>query len=427
MKKFIFCLVLGLAFMAVPAFCDTAVSVTINGEAIDFESAVPVVEDGTTLVPAKAVFSKLGYNVAWDAENKAIKMTKEDSVIYIQVGSDYFVTNNKKYHLTVPAKVENNSVMLPLRVISEATGCVVNWNEETKTIDIINESMPVEEFLSNIEYYMSVQVIMENLQSKVLYENNRLQQSMSMGDSVEMIDSIDGIIDGQEKTIKYLNDIQAPEVCKDYGTGVMNYVSHELNFSRQFKNLVSNEKETDEAEIEEYTKQTLVYMKEMEEQDLSVMRELSAFLHEHVYMDVLTTEEEKELVDLISDVKTINISEYENTVDRSLLDNENYTEYASQIRDYITAVKTDYEKLAVPEIDEEAGVFLNYSLICLEKYADTLDEYANGEIDKDEFVTMAMVNACTYLKIQAFVIGDDAETIFDGNGTDKTVASGVLA
>jgi hypothetical protein len=317
--------------------------------------------------------------------------------------------------------------MLPLRVISEATGCVVNWNEETKTIDIINESMPVEEFLSNIEYYMSVQVIMENLQSKVLYENNRLQQSMSMGDSVEMIDSIDGIIDGQEKTIKYLNDIQAPEVCKDYGTGVMNYVSHELNFSRQFKNLVSNEKETDEAEIEEYTKQTLVYMKEMEEQDLSVMRELSAFLHEHVYMDVLTTEEEKELVDLISDVKTINISEYENTVDRSLLDNENYTEYASQIRDYITAVKTDYEKLAVPEIDEEAGVFLNYSLICLEKYADTLDEYANGEIDKDEFVTMAMVNACTYLKIQAFVIGDDAETIFDGNGTDKTVASGVLA
>jgi hypothetical protein len=40
---------------------------------------------------------------------------------------------------------------------------------------------------------------------------------------------------------------------------------------------------------------------------------------------------------------------------------------------------------------------------------------------------MAMVNACTYLKIQAFVIGDDAETIFDGNGTDKTVASSVLA
>ena len=44
--------------------------------------------------------------------------------------------NEEEKALEVPAKITNDRTLVPLRAISEAFECEVNWYEDTKTIRI---------------------------------------------------------------------------------------------------------------------------------------------------------------------------------------------------------------------------------------------------------------------------------------------------
>ncbi|MBR0088818.1 MAG: hypothetical protein IJP94_03130, partial [Clostridia bacterium] len=51
--------------MAVVVSADNEISVTVNGETIEFEDAKPIIEDDRVLVPMRAVFEKMGVFVDW--------------------------------------------------------------------------------------------------------------------------------------------------------------------------------------------------------------------------------------------------------------------------------------------------------------------------------------------------------------------------
>ena len=69
MKKLLFvftamCIAL-LSVMSFSAFAADGVNVTVNGEAIEFDAS-PVIISGRTMIPARAVFEKMGATVLWD-------------------------------------------------------------------------------------------------------------------------------------------------------------------------------------------------------------------------------------------------------------------------------------------------------------------------------------------------------------------------
>ena len=113
------------------------ISVTLNGERIDFDQP-PVIVNDRTLVPLRAIFEALGATVAWDDNTRTVTAKKDSMFISLAIGSDKLYVNDKEITLDVPAQIVNDRTLVPVRAISESFGCKVDWNGDTRTV-IINE------------------------------------------------------------------------------------------------------------------------------------------------------------------------------------------------------------------------------------------------------------------------------------------------
>lgn len=115
------------------------ITVTVNGEKVDFPNAVPFIENDRTLVPMRAIFEALGADVQWDEKTRTVisYSAETDTAITMQIDNNKMFVNEKEVILEVPAKIVNDSTVVPVRAVSEAMDCKVDWNEETKEITII--------------------------------------------------------------------------------------------------------------------------------------------------------------------------------------------------------------------------------------------------------------------------------------------------
>lgn len=114
-------------------------TVMLNEEELSFD-VPPVMENGRTLVPLRAIFEALGAKVDWDASNQTITATKGSTQVKLQVGGKTAYKNGATVNLDVPAKMVNNRTMVPLRFVSESLGAKVGWNESKQTVEITTDS-----------------------------------------------------------------------------------------------------------------------------------------------------------------------------------------------------------------------------------------------------------------------------------------------
>lgn len=119
--------------VASPAMADD-ITVLLDGNAIEFDVA-PIIENDRTLVPLRAIFEALGAQVEWDGENETVISAKGNNICVLQIGGKMFVNGVEK-ELDVPAKIVEDRTLVPLRAVSEAYECKVDWNGDTRTVTI---------------------------------------------------------------------------------------------------------------------------------------------------------------------------------------------------------------------------------------------------------------------------------------------------
>ena len=119
------------------------VTVTVDGNTLQFPLQDPIIIDGRTLVPMRTIFEALGAEVQWIDENgvKSIIATTEDTTINMTIDSDKFYVNGEEKTLDVPAQLINDKTLVPIRAVSESLGCSADWEDETKTV-IIKSNVP---------------------------------------------------------------------------------------------------------------------------------------------------------------------------------------------------------------------------------------------------------------------------------------------
>ncbi len=155
MKKFFaFILAFALTLPATGSFAADSINVIVNGEALDFGSDQgPVIQDGRTLVPFRAVFEKMGAEVKWFEDIKLCEATYGQITAGITIGSSKVVLGDAaSVDGDVPAQIINGRTMVPLRVIAESIGAQVGWDAETKTVNI--QTPAVSEAPASVEYEM---------------------------------------------------------------------------------------------------------------------------------------------------------------------------------------------------------------------------------------------------------------------------------
>ncbi|MDA8235613.1 MAG: phosphate ABC transporter substrate-binding protein PstS family protein [Clostridia bacterium] len=111
------------------------IKVIVNGKQIALD-VDPVLENGRTLVPVRAIFEALGAKVTYTEKTKTVVAVKGKTQVKLVVSQKKAFKNKTSVTLDVPAKVVKGRTMVPLRFAGEAFGGKVTWNEAAQTATI---------------------------------------------------------------------------------------------------------------------------------------------------------------------------------------------------------------------------------------------------------------------------------------------------
>jgi N-acetylmuramoyl-L-alanine amidase len=156
------------------------VSLRINEQFINTDVA-PVIVEGRTLVPARAVFEALGGTVLWDDSGYPVQLVSVScygSVVNLTIGAAAAFVNGAETGLDVPAQIVNDRTLIPVRFVSESLGFVVRWNEDNRIVDIYSPDYEPPLIISKIE---SVDVTASDAGTRVSVTGNSLASNYLLG------------------------------------------------------------------------------------------------------------------------------------------------------------------------------------------------------------------------------------------------------
>lgn len=120
-----------------PVIPYNGAKVTLDGELVKFNNQYPIIDNGTTLVPVRAIGEMLNAEVHWDGEQGLATVIKGNRVIKLYTGTTTAYINDEKYELEVSAEVVNNRTLVPLRFVGEALDMEVIWHGETRMVELV--------------------------------------------------------------------------------------------------------------------------------------------------------------------------------------------------------------------------------------------------------------------------------------------------
>ncbi len=125
------------SFNYVIAEQSNSIRLVVDGTDITDLSA-PVIENDRTLVPVRFIAEALGAEVSWDGINRTVTIQKGSETLFLKIGS-YIVeyNNGESYNLSdVPPKIINDRTYVPARLVSNAFGIGISWDDATRTVNI---------------------------------------------------------------------------------------------------------------------------------------------------------------------------------------------------------------------------------------------------------------------------------------------------
>lgn len=114
------------------------ITVKLNGEVLLFEQN-PVIVGERTVVPLRAIFEALGASVSWNDSTQTVTAVKGDHNISMTINNPNAEVNGKTVTLDQAPILVNGHTMVPVRFVSEALGCKVDWDASLNQVVITTE------------------------------------------------------------------------------------------------------------------------------------------------------------------------------------------------------------------------------------------------------------------------------------------------
>ena len=183
-----------MASFAMTALAENdVVSVTVDNSPVEFDQN-PVIIEGHTLVPVRAVFEKAGAEVSWDQPTQTATIKKEGYTVTIKYGESVMYKNGEPIELEQPADVINNRTMIPVRAIAEAMDFSVTWDGHHSLILISTNGKPYRAFAFLKTGFMTMEDIAEFYSNGAGYDSIDLDGD-GKSESIEFSNSNDMISD----------------------------------------------------------------------------------------------------------------------------------------------------------------------------------------------------------------------------------------
>lgn len=116
------------------------ITVKMNDVEMKFD-VEPIIENGRTLVPFRAIFEALDCAVKYKVIDgkQYVEAERGSEVVFLTIGDTEMVAGGNIITLDVAPKIVNSRTLVPLRAVSESLGCKVEWVNETRTVMIDKE------------------------------------------------------------------------------------------------------------------------------------------------------------------------------------------------------------------------------------------------------------------------------------------------
>ncbi len=109
------------------------IRVVYDSKDIDFEkydSVYPVIENGRTLIPIRALSETIGATVGWEDATQKITITEGETEIVMFLDNPNATVNAESVTLDAPPATRSDRTMVPLRFASESLGLEVKWTQK---------------------------------------------------------------------------------------------------------------------------------------------------------------------------------------------------------------------------------------------------------------------------------------------------------
>lgn len=141
------CLVLVLG--SIVAFsAEKKVTLKLDGDII-ITDVPPLIENGRTLVPYRALLEAMGGNVFWEPEAKMATAVLGDRKVQVTINNTSGFVNGRVQMMDVPPRIIDGRTMIPLRFVMENLNCKVDWEDISRTVIVTSpeadECIAVEE------------------------------------------------------------------------------------------------------------------------------------------------------------------------------------------------------------------------------------------------------------------------------------------
>ncbi|MFS0728165.1 copper amine oxidase N-terminal domain-containing protein [Paenibacillus sp. 1P07SE] len=132
MKKPVIGFVIATSVLFSTASVDAAVEqIRIDGVAVEAE-VKPVVKDNRVMVPLRVVSENLGATVDWTSSR--VVLTRSDLQLTLSLSDGEVHKNGERLAADVKPYLQNDRLLVPLRLIAEAFGAQVDYRDRTVSI-----------------------------------------------------------------------------------------------------------------------------------------------------------------------------------------------------------------------------------------------------------------------------------------------------
>lgn len=99
----------------------------INGIKRNYKPA-PYMKNYRVMVPIRGICEDLGAVVNWNNETYTVEIIREDNIVTFDIGGKKALVNNRSVEIDVPAELLKDTTYVPVRFVSELLGYNVAWD-----------------------------------------------------------------------------------------------------------------------------------------------------------------------------------------------------------------------------------------------------------------------------------------------------------
>ena len=144
------------------ALPSNAIHLVVDGKDITV-LASPIIENNRVLVPLRFVSEEIGAAVSWDGINRTVNVENDNKSVHLWIGSHLVEYNNGEvYNLSdVAPIIIMERTYVPLRLLSNALGIGIEWDEKMRTVYVDSKKT------STIEPFFDVRIMSHESGDKI--------------------------------------------------------------------------------------------------------------------------------------------------------------------------------------------------------------------------------------------------------------------